>query len=66
MVRLMLNKAGLRVVREGEHDASNSYYNRQAGDAGVGIGRSTLLRVLSLRKLELQRLDLTCGGLNCE
>lgn len=28
MVRLMLGKAGLTVVREGEHDASNSYYNR--------------------------------------
>ena len=31
MVRLMLGKAGLTVVREGEHDASNSYYNRQVG-----------------------------------
>lgn len=30
MVRLMLNKAGLKVVREGEHDPSNSYYNRRA------------------------------------
>ncbi|CAN0094165.1 unnamed protein product [Ectocarpus sp. 12 AP-2014] len=29
MVRLMLDKAGLRIVREGEHDPSNSYYNRQ-------------------------------------
>lgn len=28
MVRLMLDKAGLRVVHEGEHDPSNSYYNR--------------------------------------
>ncbi|CBN73823.1 methyltransferase type 12 [Ectocarpus siliculosus] len=28
MVRLMLDKAGLRVVREGDHDPSNSYYNR--------------------------------------
>lgn len=28
MVRLMLKKAGLKVVREAEHDPSNSYYNR--------------------------------------
>lgn len=38
MVRLMLEKAGLRVVREAEHDPSNSYYNRQGGGSGIGLG----------------------------
>lgn len=35
MVRLMFDKAGLKVVREGEHDPSNSYYNRRATKNGL-------------------------------